>query len=219
MARYYSLPAIKALFAQATHCAYPECPEPLVFEDPSRGVRSIAVQIAHIRSEKPKGPRYDATYAKEKLNAEENLLLLCGKHHTPVDQNESVFTVDELLEWKVEQVAQGTGTVITDTDILNLVETLESTLSALYEALQVVLAIDVVGGRPEAGGIVTMPLEGLRSIEGLSSDVALIGVKVVNQGASGVDVAGAGFQLDVGLEGENVSSWTLGGEWCKHGFP
>ena len=88
MARNCSLPTIKALFAQATHCAYPGCNEPLVFEDASRCVRSIAVQIAHIRSEKPNGPRHEPAYPKEKINSEENLLLLCGKHHTPVDQNE-----------------------------------------------------------------------------------------------------------------------------------
>jgi len=53
------LPTIKALFAEAKHCAYPNCHEPLVFEDAERGVRTIAVRIAHIRSAKTNGPRYD----------------------------------------------------------------------------------------------------------------------------------------------------------------
>lgn len=161
MGHSYGLPTIKALFAQATHCAYPECTEPLLFEDPSRGVRSIAVQIAHIRSEKPGGPRYDVAFPRQLLNAEENLLLLCGKHHTPVDQNESVFATDELLVWKAAQIAQAGGTVISDTDLANLVRTLESSLSALYEALQVAVTVDTVGGRVAMDGVLVLPLEGL----------------------------------------------------------
>jgi hypothetical protein len=35
MGHSYALPTIKALFAEATHCAYLECTEPLVFEDPA----------------------------------------------------------------------------------------------------------------------------------------------------------------------------------------
>src|SRR5579884_1313782 len=137
MGHSYKLPTIKALFAQARHCAYPNCSESLVFEDPTRRIRSIAVQIAHIRSETPDGPRYDPDYPVDHLNSEENLLLLCGKHHTPVDQNESVFTTDELLEWKVAQRAQVGGTEVSDGELANLMRTLESTLSAMRAALQI----------------------------------------------------------------------------------
>lgn len=68
MSHSYGLPTIKSLFAQAVRCGYPGCPEPLVFEDPARGVRVIAVQIAHIRSEKPNGPRFDQHYPSDRLN-------------------------------------------------------------------------------------------------------------------------------------------------------
>ena len=98
VSRNYSLPTIKTLFALATHCAYPGCSEPLIFEDRQRGVRAVGVQIAHVRSETPDGPRYDRCFPRSKLNEPENLLLLCGKHHTAVDQHESVFTTEELLE-------------------------------------------------------------------------------------------------------------------------
>ena len=221
MGHSYGLPTIKALFAQAVHCAYPDCVEPLVFEDARRGIRTIAVQIAHIRSEKPGGPRYDAGYPRELLNTEENLLLLCGKHHTPVDQHGSVFTTDELLAWKAAQVAQVGGTVVSDADLANLVRTLESTLSALYDALRVVVTVDVVGGRFASGGLVVMPLEGLAQIT-LPEDAdptLLLGVKVINKGSAGIDVTSAGIQIDVGHPDEILSSWIFGGPWCKHGFP
>jgi hypothetical protein len=73
----YTLPTIKLLFATARTCAYPGCATPLVHIDEGRGVREIAVQIAHIRSAKPDGPRYDPAFPADRLNREENLLLLC----------------------------------------------------------------------------------------------------------------------------------------------
>lgn len=221
MGHSYGLTTIKSLFGQATHCAYPECPEPLVFEDVSRGVRSIAAQISHIRSEKPGGPRYDPTYPRELLNSEENLLLLCGKHHTPVDQNDSVFTVEELLAWKAAQVAQGGGTIVSDRELADLVRTLESSLAALYEALQVAIEVDAVGGRLGGGGIIVLPLEALPEVRlpENSDPTRLAGVKVVNKGSTGIDVTSAGFEFDVGHPDGVLSPWMLGGPWCKHGFP
>lgn len=221
MGHAYGLPTIKALFAQAAHCAYPDCVEPLVFEDATRGIRTIAVQIAHIRSEKPGGPRYDPDYPPELLNTEENLLLLCGKHHTPVDQHESVFTIAELLVWKAAQVAQAGGTAVSDADLVDLVRTLESTLSALYDALRVAVTVDAVGGRIASGGLVVMPLEGLAHIT-LPDDAdptLLLGVKVVNKGSAAIDVTSAGIEIDVGHPDEILASWIFGGPWCKHGFP
>lgn len=66
---------------------------------------TVTAQIAHIRSEKQNGPRYDAGY-REDPNGFENLLLLCGVHHPPIDRHESEYSVDELLSWKTGQVKQ-----------------------------------------------------------------------------------------------------------------
>lgn len=79
----YPLPTIKLLFATARTCACPPCATPLVFIDEDHGVREVAVQIAHIRSPKRDGPRHDPTFPADRLNREENLLLLCGVHHHP----------------------------------------------------------------------------------------------------------------------------------------
>jgi hypothetical protein len=50
-----------------------------------------------------------------------NLLLLCPPHHKPVDDNESDYTVDELEQWKVAQVAQQ-GQTLSAPDLAAIVE-------------------------------------------------------------------------------------------------
>ncbi|MEU5001619.1 hypothetical protein [Streptomyces sp. NPDC021622] len=104
MPRTYRDQTIKLLFGTATHCAYPECTTKLIFKD--RELYTTTAQIAHIRSEKSNGPRYDSAYDKSKINEFENLLLLCGEHHPPVDQHASVYTTAELLGWKEQQSQQ-----------------------------------------------------------------------------------------------------------------
>ena len=121
MGHVYPLPVIKLLFATARTCAYPDCEIPLVFVDEDRGVREVAVQIAHVRSPKPGGPRYDPAFPADQLNGDANLLLLCGVHHHPVDRNGSKYTTEELLRWKKVQVAEGGGFTVRDSDVLNLV--------------------------------------------------------------------------------------------------
>ena len=55
---------------------------------------------AHIRSYKPKGPRYDSTYPVAQLHRYENLILLCRNHHAPVDMQWHSYSVQELEGWK-----------------------------------------------------------------------------------------------------------------------
>lgn len=115
MSRNYSLLTIKTLFGQAQRCAYPNCSEPLIFED--KGVSTVVAQIAHIRSEKTNGPRHDPGYSRD-INGDANLLLLlCGRHHPPVDRHESIYPIADLLEWKKQQVlTAGAGTPISTDD-------------------------------------------------------------------------------------------------------
>jgi hypothetical protein len=120
VSRSYSLPTIKTLFGEARDCAYPDCPEPLIFRD--RGHVTAVAQIAHIRSESPGGPRHDPDYLGD-VDGPENLLLLCGKHHPPVDRHESAYSVAELEMWKSQQRASaGAGTSISETDLRAYVE-------------------------------------------------------------------------------------------------
>ncbi|SDO56755.1 hypothetical protein SAMN04515671_1356 [Nakamurella panacisegetis] len=112
--RNYTLPTIKTLFGQASKCAWPGCGESLILTD--RGAETVIAEIAHIRSEKPGGPRYDPTF-KDAIDGAANLMLLCGRHHKPIDRHDNLYSIAELLQWKADQVAgAGSGTHISDAE-------------------------------------------------------------------------------------------------------
>jgi len=119
MARSYTQQTIKLLFGQASACAYPGCAAPLIFVD--RQQRTVVAEIAHIRSERPDGPRHDPAYTGD-INGPDNLLLLCGIHHKPVDRHESTYEITDLEVWKRAQVATaGAGTPVSDEEALAIV--------------------------------------------------------------------------------------------------
>ncbi len=201
----YTLPVIKLLFATARTCAYPGCATPLVVADTDRDVREVAVQIAHIRSPKPDGPRYDPAFPAAQLNSDPNLLLLCGVHHHPVDRNGSKYTTEELLQWKEKQTAEGGGFTVRDEDIEDLAARLESSLSQLVEATRLQLEVRVVGGRlgPFAGSpVVRIDLDAMEEFGRRGAHLfrpgRLIGVEVENRGPVGAEVRAAGIDIDHG---------------------
>jgi hypothetical protein len=205
MGHTYALPVIKLLFATAKTCAYPGCAIPLVFIDEDRDVREVAVQIAHIRSPKPGGPRHDPDYLSDQLNSDGNLLLLCGVHHHPVDRNGSKYITEELLEWKKAQTAEGGGFIVQDDDIRELVARLESSLDELVQATRLQMQARLVAGRlgyPAIPTVVCLPLEGLEEAERKAGHLfkpgRLIGVEVENRGPVGAEVRAAGIDIDHG---------------------
>jgi hypothetical protein len=203
----YGLPVIKLLFATARTCAYPGCTAPLVFLAEDRGVREVAVQIAHIRSPKPDGPRYDPAFPPDQLNTDANLLLLCGVHHHPVDRNGSKYTTDELLQWKRAQTAEGGGFTVRDDEIADLAARLESSLDELVQATRLHMHVRLVGGRvgwPMPPQVVRIDLDvfgefGRRADEkGLFRPGRLVGVEIENRGPVGAEVDAAGIDIDLG---------------------
>ncbi len=122
-----------------------------MFDD--RDCLTVNAEIAHIRSGAGKGPRHDPNYPKDKLNEEENLLLLCGIHHKPVDDHTSTYPVEELLEWKRVQVA-GPRRDLTAGQVSQLVT--HYNLDALghegFERLCQALAVKVLGPDTEVFG-------------------------------------------------------------------
>ncbi|GAA2329093.1 hypothetical protein GCM10010170_006280 [Dactylosporangium salmoneum] len=82
---------------------------------------SVSAQIAHIRSESPSGPRYDPEYPIELVNQEENLLLLCGIHHKPVDDHASIYPVAELLKWKRQQVSTSPSGELSERQVAEII--------------------------------------------------------------------------------------------------
>ena len=205
MGHTYALPVIKLLFATARTCAYPGCAIPLIFIDEDRDVCEVAVQIAHIRSPKPDGPRYDADFPPDRLNSDGNLLLLCGVHHHPVDRNGSKYTTGELLEWKKAQTAEGSGFTVQDDDIRELASRLESSLDELVQATRLQMQVRFMGGRlgwPAIPTVVAIDLAGLeeagRKAGHLFRPGRLIGIEVENRGSVGAEVRAAGIDIDHG---------------------
>jgi len=189
--RRYSEKTIKILFGRATRCAYPTCPETLIFED--RGQLTVVAEIAHIRSGSPDGPRHVIGY--EPVNSEENLLLLCGKHHKAVDDHDSIYSVEELLDWKARQVAESMNRELSDTQLAQIVQYVEETLAALVE---VRLTTQPVGMIHFGMTWMTIPLSGLATTTVSTPDQErYLGVEVVNEGLVAATVGAVGIDFDV----------------------
>lgn len=105
MPRSYSQLTIKQLFlTSGHHCAYPGCTAAIVeFTDAGPTVLGF---IAHIEGSSDDGPRANPSLTPAERDSYENLLVLCGHHHTLVDKIDSEFPVEMLREWKrvAEQV-------------------------------------------------------------------------------------------------------------------
>lgn len=89
----------------AARCSFPGCRIVLIEPASSEDAEATFGQAAHIVAHSAGGPRSDANYPPEKLDKYENLLLLCGNHHTIVDRQPNTYTVDDLISWKAEHEA------------------------------------------------------------------------------------------------------------------
>ncbi len=76
------------------------CKHELVIDATSSDDESIVGDECHIVSSRPNGPRHDPTYPQEKLDACENLILLCRIHHKMVDDQSETYTTDILRQMK-----------------------------------------------------------------------------------------------------------------------
>jgi hypothetical protein len=84
------------------HCAFPGCSELLV-KPSTFGTRPVVTgEIAHIVSETPDGPRGKHDLPAGEHNKHTNLLFLCSPHHTEIDAQAGVYTVERLRQMKKE---------------------------------------------------------------------------------------------------------------------
>ncbi|MBD3352910.1 MAG: hypothetical protein GF364_15620 [Candidatus Lokiarchaeota archaeon] len=81
-------------------CAFPNCNTLLVKDKTNFDVESIVADMAHIKGEKPKAPRYDENMDVKDRNSYFNLILLCKTHHKIVDDQPNTYTVEKLHEMK-----------------------------------------------------------------------------------------------------------------------
>lgn len=85
-------------------CAAPSCTKKLIAEDE----HSIISKICHIEAASKEGPRYNSKSNDDYRRSFENLILLCDEHHIIIDnkENESLYSVSLLKEWKIEHEAK-----------------------------------------------------------------------------------------------------------------
>ena len=96
--------ATKELMAKRVgfKCSNPGCPQTTAgpHEDPSKSV-NIGV-AAHITAASPDGPRYDPRLTPEQRRSAENGIWLCQNHAKLVDNDEVKYTVQILIQWKMQ---------------------------------------------------------------------------------------------------------------------
>jgi hypothetical protein len=54
---------------------------------------TLVGEICHIKAANPGGPRCDANQTAAERHGYDNLILLCGTHHTVIDDDEEAYTV------------------------------------------------------------------------------------------------------------------------------
>ncbi|KOV12370.1 hypothetical protein ADK60_32255 [Streptomyces sp. XY431] len=183
----------KLLYGRALRCAYQmTCAEPLIEEH--RGRLSTNSQIAHIRAESPGGPRFVPGFGP--VNEEENLLLLCYKHHKWVDDHPELYTIEELLVWKKAQTSQrgeDAGLVLTDDQVQQIVIALTTPVAK----------VELLGLLVDArNGMTQMPVEALLRTKILNGPELgrYLGIRVTNAGAVPFDADTVGVDLEFGFD-------------------
>jgi hypothetical protein len=88
---------VKRLFAvSGNQCAFPKCTQTLV-----EG-KTVTGKICHIKGNKQGSARHDETQPDQERHGFENLILMCGKHHDVIDDDEDAYTVDRLVRMKAD---------------------------------------------------------------------------------------------------------------------
>lgn len=92
---------VKILWGKSgNRCAFLGCNVELAKEG-STGKNMIIGVMAHIKGENPTSARYDSNMGDKEVDGYENRILLCPTHHTEIDQDQNLYTIEKLLEIKV----------------------------------------------------------------------------------------------------------------------
>ena len=136
------------LIRSGNKCAFPGCQAPLVKSAANGKTAVITGEIAHIVSSTPDGPRGSHYLPFGEHDRHTNLIGLCAEHHTIVDSQLHVYTVEVLRQMKQQHeesvakaVSQSKGIEKPEADALpNVHETLHSTLLPVLEMPRYVYA-------------------------------------------------------------------------------
>lgn len=87
---------IKRLFAlSGNYCTFPGCSLPMVEKS-----GTVAGEICHIHAQREGGPRFLKSLSVKQVHAFENLVLMCGHHHTVIDSRPDLYSAEALKELK-----------------------------------------------------------------------------------------------------------------------
>jgi hypothetical protein len=86
-------------------CALSECRKILVVNKTPNDRESIIGEMAHIKGEKLGAARYDPKMTDKERSCYDNRILLCGNHHTMIDDQRNTYTVEKLHEIKRQHEA------------------------------------------------------------------------------------------------------------------
>ena len=103
-----------------------------------------------------------------------------SKHHKPVDDHESIYLIDELLEWKRRQVTEDTGRELSENQLAEILQHLERSLAGLTE---VKLTVHPVGVIESGSNRLIIPLAGLANTTlSTPEQERYLGVQVADEG-------------------------------------
>jgi hypothetical protein len=133
-------PTWKRLFAvSGNRCAYRGCPQPLI--DETTG--AVVGEVCHIRGDKKGAKRFDESQSDKDRHGYDNLILMCGTHHTVIDSDEAIFTPEVLLALKAEHEARWKGDPQPD----DLCERFAANVTITTQGGSVVAPINPTGGQ------------------------------------------------------------------------
>ncbi len=91
----------KKLYAlSGNQCYHPDCSQRIIID----GGNTNVGKICHIEAHSPGWVRYNPQMTDEERRHQDNLILLCDKHHCIIDnkENEAEYPVELLKQWKDE---------------------------------------------------------------------------------------------------------------------
>lgn len=96
-------PTIKRLFALSGNlCAFPGCSLPMVEES-----GTVTGEICHIHARNKEGARFNEALSEKEIHAFDNLILMCGRHHKVIDDEEEIYTAETL--WELKKIHESTA--------------------------------------------------------------------------------------------------------------
>lgn len=142
----------KRLFSDsANRCAFPDCG---YAEKASTGVP--IVEVAHIHTLAPGGPRFDPQLTAAQVNDISNFIIVCPFHHALIDSSPSKFTAETLIGIRnahMERVrrsvaASGGRTPTLPVDRAGLTETLQRLQDLSEQIGHLIEKVPALGEKP-----------------------------------------------------------------------